>query len=182
MIYPLLRYKDIFIKILLPGLFVIMFMSHAKGQDLNYRAQSLYIYKFTKFVYWPDEKKSGDFTIGVFGNSPILEELRMMASIKKAGNEQTITVKEVGAEEDLTQYHIIYITSSKSRQIRTLKELIGNLPVLLVAEREGMASKGATISFMVTDYDILKFEVNVQQLENQKMTISEDLIKLGFKL
>ena len=82
----------------------------------------------------------------------------------------------------MLQYYIIYVASSKSRQIRTLSDQIGNQPVLIVAEREGMAYKGASISFMITDYQILKFEVDVDQLENQRMTISEDLIKLGFKL
>lgn len=182
MIYPLLRYKDVCIKFLVTGILILMCTMQGKSQDLDYRAQSLYIYKFTQFVSWPEEKKSGDFIIGVFGNSPILEELRLMASIKKAANEQNIVVQEVNIEDDLTQYHIIYVTSSKSRQVRTLKEQVGNLPVLIVAEREGMAMKGATISFLITDYDILKFEVNVKQLQDQQMTISDDLIKLGFKL
>jgi len=155
---------------------------YGKAQDLDYRAQSLYIYKFTKFIYWPENRSTGDFVVGVFGNSPIIEELRLMASIKKAAIDQNIVVKEVLAEDDLSLYHIIYVSSSKSRQIRTMAEQVGNLPVLIVAEREGMASKGATISFLVTDYDILKFEVNVGKLEEQNLSISEDLTKLGFKL
>lgn len=182
MIYPLPRYMNIIMKVLLTGLFVLLLVSNSKGQSLDYRAQSLYIYKFTKFIYWPENSASTDFVIGVYGNSPIIEELRMMASIKKAGNEQNIVVREVSTDDDLSQYQIIYVTSSKSRQLRTMAEQIGNQPVLVVAEREGMATKGATISFIVSNYEILKFEVNIRRLEEQNLTISEDLVKLGFKL
>jgi hypothetical protein len=162
--------------------FLILLAFAGRTQDLDYRAQSLYIYKFTKFIYWPEDRTEGDFNIGVFGNSPILDELNLMASLKKAAEDQPITVREITADEDLSDYHIVYVPASKSRQIRTLAEKIGDQPVLIVAEREGMASRGATISFFVTDVDILKFEVNVRRLEQQKMTISDDLVKLGFKL
>ncbi len=182
MIYPVIQYKKVFYKFFLVGMLFILGILNGSAQELDYRAQSLYIYKFTKFISWPEDKAEGDFVIGVFGNSPIFDELKLMASIKKAGNDQNIVVKEVNAEDDMLQYYIIYVASSKSRQIRTLSDQIGNQPVLIVAEREGMAYKGATISFMITDYQILKFEVDVDQLENQRMTISEDLIKLGFKL
>ncbi len=161
---------------------MLLCFQSGKSQDVDHRAQSLYIYKFTKFIYWPAEKLAGDFNIGVYGNSPIIEELRLMASIKKAANDQKIVVQEIEPGDELTQFHIVYIPFSKSRQIRTLSEQIGDNPILLVAEREGMASKGATISFVITNYEILKFEVNVSRLEKQNMSISEDLIKLGFKL
>ena len=180
--YPVSRHKDFFIKILLTGMLMLICVSFGQSQDLDYRAQSLYIYKFTKCIYWPENKASNDFIIGVFGNSPIIKELGLMASIKKAANDQNIVVREVLADDDLSVYHIIYVSSSKSRQIRTMAEQVANLPVLIVAEREGMASKGATINFLITDYNILKFEVNVGKLEEQNLSISEDLIKLGFKL
>lgn len=152
------------------------------SQELDYRAQSLYLYKFSKYIYWPEEKTTGDFIIGVYGNSPIVEELNLMASLKKAGNEQSIVVKEILPDDDLTDYHIVYIASSKSRQIEAIVEKVGENPVLVVAEREGMANKGAAISFLISDYEILKFEVNLAILELHKLTISGELLKLGYKL
>lgn len=181
MLYPSERYRTICIRSLMLG-FLVLLAFAGRSQDLDYRAQSLYIYKFTKFIYWPEDRTEGEFNIGVFGNSPILEELKLMASLKKAAEDQPITVQEITPDDDVSNFHIIYVPASKSRQIRSLEEKVGNQPVLIVAEREGMAGRGATISFFVTDLDILKFEVNVQRLEKQQMTISEDLIKLGFKL
>ena len=182
MVYPFIRHKAGFIAFLFTGMLMVLFASSGSAQELDYRAQSLYIYKFTKFIYWPEDKKTGDFVIGVFGSSPILDELKLMASIKKAGHDQNIVVKDITPEEDVSQYHIIYVSSSKSRQIRALADQVGNLPVLIVSEREGMATKGATINFLIDNYEILKFEVNIGRLQEQKLSISEDLIKLGYKL
>lgn len=182
MFYSVIRYRTTCFQLLITGMLLLLCLGSSKAQDLDYRAQSLYIYKFTKFIYWPQDRASGDFVIGVFGNSPILQELRLMASIKKAGNDQNILVQEVGIDDDLSGCHIIYVPSSKSRQIGAVADQVVNRPVLIVAEREGMASKGATISFLIDNYEILKFEVNVGKLEEQKLSISEELIKLGYKL
>jgi hypothetical protein len=182
MIYPLDRYKTGFFRLLITGVLILLSFERSAAQELDYRAQSLYIYKFTKFIYWPQELTSGDFIIGVYGNSPILDELRLMASIKKAAKDQSIVVRELDAIENLAECHIVYVPSSKSRQMRALADEIGNRPILIVAEREGMATKGATISFLVDNYEILKFEVNIGRLEEQKLSISEELIKLGYKL
>ncbi len=159
-----------------------LFAGNLHAQDVDYRAQSLYIYKFSKYIYWPENTMSGEFKIGVYGNSPILEELELMASIKKGADGLDITIAEVSDDDDLTGFNLIYIPSSKSRQIRDLASRIGDKPVLLVAEREGLASKGATISFLVTDNMVLKFEVNMSKLRSQDLEISDELLSLGYEI
>lgn len=170
------------IRLILSIIIGLVFISTNKSQEINYRAQSLFIYKFTKYIYWPEEKTQGDFLIGVFGNSPIYDELELMASLKKAGNEQDILIQNVTVTDSLSEYHIIYIASSKSRQLKTITQQIGDRPVLMVAEREGMANRGATINFLITIEGRLKFEVNMTKLEGQRLKISEEILKLGYKL
>jgi hypothetical protein len=155
---------------------------NSQAQELDYRAQSLFIYKFTKYINWPEEKQTGDFRIGVFGNSPIFQELQLMASLKKGGNDQNIVVQEINPDTDISDFHLIYVAASKSRQINSISEQVSNQPVLIVAEREGMARRGASISFLILENNVLKFEVNVDKLDEQKLIISEDLLKLGFKI
>ncbi len=153
----------------------------ASGQGVNYRVQSLYMYKFSKFITWPENKSDGQFVIGVYGNSPIYEELEIMASIKTAGNNQEIIVKQINTIDELEDhYHMLYVTSSKSREIRQIVSQMAGKSVLIVAERDGLASKGAGINFIIMENDVLKFEVNQSELENQGLLISPDLLKLGF--
>ena len=55
---------------------------HAQ-QEKNYAVYANIIYRFTKYIDWPAEKKSGDFIIGVVGDTPLMEELKKVLLIKK---------------------------------------------------------------------------------------------------
>lgn len=175
MFYTAGKYKMLVKMMITSVIMILVFSTSAKAQDVDYRAQSLYLYKFARYIYWPENKLAGEFKIGVYGNSEILEELKLMASLKKGPDGMDITIVEISEEDDLSQFNIIYIPSSKSRQIREIAEKIGDAPVLIVAEREGLASKGATISFLVTDSMVLKFEINMVKMEEQSLEISEEL-------
>ena len=163
---------------------VFLFMAHpTQAQDPEYRAQSLYIYKFSKYIFWPKGSLGNTFKIGVFGNSPIYKELEIMASLKKAANDIDFEILKVDPEtDDISTCQIIYVASSKSRQISEITDIAGDKPILVVAEREGMGSRGATISFIVLENGVLKFEINMDLLEQHKLEIADELLKLGFKI
>jgi len=154
---------------------------NSKGQEVNYRVQSLYLYKFSKFISWPENKTNGQFVIGVYGNSPIYDELKLMASIKTAGNNQEIIVKQINTLNELDEeYHMLYVASSKSREIRQIASQMSGQSILIVAERDGLATKGAGINFIIMENDTLKFEINLSELEQHKLRISPRLVSLGF--
>jgi len=153
------------------------------AQDVNYKSQSLYIYLFSKNISWPESYNKREFQIAVFGNSPIFEELKTMASLKKAGNGQKIVIKKINAIEEISNdFHILYITSSKSRELPKIKEKVGKNPTLLVAERDGLAKKGAAINFIVMENDALKFEINERELQSQNLQVSNELLAKGLKV
>ena len=52
-------------------------------------------------------------------------------------------------------------------------------PVLFVGEREGLAKKGAALSFCTLDDDALKFDINKKEIEGHQLKISSSLISLG---
>ena len=168
------------LKALLLVAFLLVGGVNAIGQNVNYKSQSLYLYKFTKHITWPVQANSGDFIIAVYGNSPIVPELEIMASIKKAANGRKIRIKRINSVNEIGDAHIVYLTSSKSRELRNLVEQLGDSPVLVVGERGGLARKGASINFLVMENDNLRFEVNKAELKNRSLVISDDLLKLGF--
>ncbi|MCF8297366.1 MAG: YfiR family protein [Saprospiraceae bacterium] len=171
-----------FIIIILMVMGFVFSFQKAHSQTINYKSQSLFIYKFTKYIYWPEDKTKGDFIIGVYGNSPIYEELLTMASLKKAGKGQNIIIRKINSIENMKGLHMIYITSSKSREIKKIVAKFGDYPTLIVAERGGLARKGASINFMIMENDVLKFEYNANQMKKLNLRISKDLSKLGFKV
>ncbi|MFC2111055.1 YfiR family protein [Bacteroidota bacterium] len=154
----------------------------AHSQTINYKSQSLFIYKFTKYIYWPENQTKGDFIIGVYGNSPIFEELKIMASLKKTGKGQKIIVRKINSIEEMKGFHLVYIASSKSREIKNIVSRFGDQPTLIVAERGGLAKKGASINFMIMENDVLKFEFNETRMKTLNLKMSKDLSKLGFKV
>lgn len=162
------------------GLFALPKISNS--QSINYRSQSLFIYKFTKHIFWPQASQEGDFIIGVYGNSPIFNELITMATIKKAGKGQKIIVKKIRTLEQIKGMHLVYMTSSKSREVKQIAEKLRGKPTLLVAERGGLARKGASINFMIMENSVLRFEINLSELKSHKLDISEELLKLGFRV
>ena len=62
---------------------LVAFCVSAKAQDEKFKA--LFMYNFTKYIEWPQTKQSGDFVIGVMGNSAIVSELNAIASKKTVG-------------------------------------------------------------------------------------------------
>ncbi|MBR5642849.1 MAG: YfiR family protein [Salinivirgaceae bacterium] len=57
----------------------------AKAQDEKFKA--LFMYNFTKYIEWPQNKQSGDFVIGVIGNPAIVGELNAIAQRKTVGSQ-----------------------------------------------------------------------------------------------
>ncbi len=152
------------------------------SQEINYKSQCLYLYVFSKNIYWPNDHLKENFVIGVYGNSPIFEELEIMASIKKAANGKKIIIKQFFSSDKIEDVDILYISSSKSRDLKKILNIIENKPILIVAERDGLAKKGASINFIIMEDDTLKFEVNRSVMEKLNLEISDGLLKHGFEV
>jgi hypothetical protein len=173
-------YCLLFNKVLLSLAWVLALPFTLVAQDIDYKSQSLFIYKFTKYITWPAAYLHNDFVIGVYGNSPIYDELEVMASLKKAAEGKRIVIKRINSVEEIENMHIIYVASSKSRELKSILEKIGKKPTLVVAERDGLAKKGASINFLIMENNTLKFEVNQTELQSRGLSISQELLKVGF--
>lgn len=138
------------------------------------------MYHFTKYVDWPEAKKSGDFVIGVVGNSDIYKELETIAATKKAGT-QTIVIKKISSPSEAASCHIAFISASQSGSLDQYLQSTASKPVLIVTEKNGLAKKGAGINFIIAD-EKLKFEINKSSVESNSLKVSGDLLKLGIVL
>jgi hypothetical protein len=149
-----------------------------KAQETDYKAYTLFIYNFMKYVEWPEANSKGDFVLCVIGDSPINKELQNLASTKKLKG-RNIILKKCNSVEEANGSHLIFLPSSKSAMVKTLKEQTGGKPVLIVGEREGLAKKGASLSFVTLEDDELKFDINKKEIEQHQLKISSSLISLG---
>ncbi len=154
-------------------------VSNALAQVSNYKAYTLFVYNFTKYIQWPDGAIKDEFVIGVFGKSPIQEELQKMVSIKKAGD-KSIRIVELSERTLDQEVHILFVPDDKSAHLVSIAAELKGKPVLLVAEKEGGVQKGAGISFL-SDHNSLKFELNSSSIAAQNLKVSKTLEALSFR-
>jgi hypothetical protein len=161
-------------------LFIFAVFCHytSSSQEVNYKSYSLFVYNFIKYIDWPDLNPNEDFKIGVLGESPVLKELHFLSQNKRIRGKR-IVVKEFNTIEDIKDCHLIYICSSKSSTIKVLKEKYKGIPILLIGEREGLAKKGAALSFVTLENEALNFDVNKKALEYHNLKIANSLLALG---
>lgn len=150
------------------------------SQELNYKSYTLFIYNFMKYIEWPDDGRT-EFVIGVYGDSPVFNELLNLAKAKKAKG-KTIILKKINTPEDALTCNLVYLAPGKSGALKPVNEKIKGKAVLVVGEREGLASKGAALSFVTLEDDVLKFDINKAVLDQQGLKIPSSLLALGIQV
>lgn len=151
----------------------------ASAQEVNYKAYSVYVYNFIKYIEWPEETKADEFVIAIVGDSPIIKDLKVLAASKKA-NGKAIVIKKFASIEEVDHCKILYVSNSvKNSMLKLAIEKTKTLSALLITEREGQAKKGAGINFVTLEDETLKFEVNRKVIEGNKLKISNTLMSLG---
>jgi hypothetical protein len=158
--------------------FLFLNPSNVQAQpEANYAIHANIIYRFTKYIDWPATKKSGNFIIGIIGDSPLYDELISFTDNKTVGN-QKIVVKKFSSSASTYNCHILFISEDESSSLKKIAAHTENSPVLLVSESPGLARKGACINFAIVD-DRLKLEINKNSIEQRNMRIASELLQLG---
>ena len=163
-------------RILLCLSLIVLFIGNpAQGQNEKFKA--LFIYNFTKYIDWPSDYLNNDFVIGVYGSSPILTDLELIASKRKVGV-QTIIVQQFNSVNDIGKCHVLYIPPNKSSSLADVIAKIGNEPTLIISDAPGLAHKGASINYVLrgTQQD---FEINKRKIEASHLKINSALLSLG---
>lgn len=159
-------------------LFILLFFPLIDGwAQSNYAVQANIIYRFTKYVNWPDEKKGEDFVIGIVGDTPLYDELIHFTTNKTAGG-RAIVVKKFSASASSYNCQILFISDEESSSIKRIANSTSGMPTLLVSESEGVARKGSCINFVTVD-DHLKLEINKTAIEKRTLDIATELLSLG---
>jgi hypothetical protein len=139
---------------------LVIFVFHLSYSQTEIpKAQSLFIYNFTRLIEWPESYKTGDFVIGVIGNSDVFGELEAYTSGKRVGM-QNIVIKKYRDIPEIDKCHILFVSYNKSSGLAEIIKKTESSPTLIIGERKNMMNEGAAIGFVLTD-DKLKFELNI---------------------
>ncbi len=162
-------------KIVILLLLSLMATSPASSQMSQFKA--LFLFNFAKNVNWPDNGGSPDFVITVIGNNELAEELKGLAKIRKINN-SNLVIKEARNAEEISDSHIIYISTTQSSLMPIVASYQKDKPVLIVADKQGLCAQGAAISFF-TATGKLKFEICPRNVESHGLKFSQRLVALG---
>lgn len=143
----------------------------------NEKFKALFLYNFTKYIDWPASYKQGDFVIGVLGNSPIVNELKIVSSKKQVGG-QSIVVKKFANPAQIDKCHVLFIPSYKSGSLRAVLANLKEKNTLVVTDGNNLVQQGAGINFIETSGK-QGFEIKKHNIESKGLKVSGSLLSLG---
>lgn len=172
------RFVSIFLILVFP--IVSAFHPPVSNQDYDTTAKikAVFIYNFTKYIEWPKDYKSGEFTIGILGDYEALyNELTALSKQYKA-SDQPFSIKYIDDPSNLSNPHILYIPDDSTEQLSEALESLKGKSTLVITEKPGLASKGAGINFIVQG-NRQKFELNKSNIESRDLKVANVLEQLA---
>jgi len=146
--------------------------------DTGAKVKAVFIYNFTKYIEWPAEYQSGEFTIGILGSSDALfSELVKMSKVKKVSN-QSFSIQTIDNIKDIEKPHILYIPQDSDINLTQAVEKLKGKSTLIVTEKPGLARKGSGINF-IFEGNRQKFELNKSNIESHNLKVASNLEKLA---
>lgn len=160
-------------------IFILLFLvasSAAFAQTTNYQVHSLFVLNIAKYSEWPVSE--AEFQIVVFGKSKIYDELTKLTAGKNI-NGHTIKVTQVESVAEIGSANIVFLADGKSGSLDEVVRATEGKSIMVIAEREGLYKKGAGFSFMLTDTNTLRYDINNQALAKRNIKVSKNLANLA---
>lgn len=160
--------------ILLFALFVST-VSGSLAQTTNYQVYALFVVNIARYSEFP--QLQGDLEIASYGRSKAYDEL-----VKQNGkmvNGHTLKITQSDDLNVLQKASVIYLADGKSSALDEVLKATEGRPVMIICEREGLFRRGAGLSFVITDNNTLRFDVNNGELEKRQIKISKNLTALA---
>ncbi len=156
---------------------LIFMMLSLKGFAQEAKFKALFMYNFTRYLEWPPEKQKGDFVIGIFGTSPITQELKIIAEKKKVGV-QNIVIKELSSAAEMAECNILYVPENRSAKIEEIKANCSGKGTILITDNPSIPKNLFGINYVNIEGK-QSFEINKKNIESQGVKINSTLLTLG---
>jgi hypothetical protein len=156
----------------------LLITSSAFSQDRPiHEVYSMMVFNFTKYVQWPDHATTGEFVIGVVGNTDMYNTLNGWYGGKPRGS-KTYIVKKFNSAAEVTDCHVVYIDKSKSSEFENVNTKLKGKGTLVITDKTGLGEKGSAINFKTVD-NKLKFELNQKAIEASNLKVSGALSSMA---
>jgi len=164
------------LKVLLIAVALVTTSAMAQERPIH-EVYSMMVFNFTKYVQWPDHTASGEFVIGVVGNSDVYNTLNSWYGGKPRGT-KTYVIKKFNNASEITDCHVVFIDKSKSGEFESINGKVKGKGTLVITDKNGLGEKGSGINFKTID-NKLKFELNQKALEASNLKVSGALSSMA---
>jgi hypothetical protein len=146
----------------------------------EYQVKAAFLYNFAKFVQWP----AGTFlspnepmAICVLGQDPFGHSLEDTVE-GRAIEGRPLIVRHVASIKLAAECHVLFISSAENRRSPPMLSDLRASGILTVGESNAPAADGPIINFRVEGGKV-RFDINVDAAERQKLRISSRLLSLA---
>jgi len=159
------------------SLMALLLASTAYMQTSIPKAQTLFIYNFSRLIEWPVSYRTGNFIIGILGTADVANELELYTKGKKVGT-QNIEVIRYKAPTEIQNCHILFIPFSRTKQISEVIAAMSSKSTLIITEKSGALDEGAAINFVIMN-DKMKFELKPENASKYGIKFSSKLQEMS---
>lgn len=163
---------------ILSALVLVLISLASFGQTLKpEKVQANWIFNIASVSDWENEDQYEKFRIGIIGYSPVIDELKNLASQRKLKDKdvEVIIFKKV---KDIKNIHILYVDIDRNESIKQIYEQIEENGVLLITDR-CEKKQYIMINFLSLEAKAKQFEVNKQNIEKENIDISPKVLLQG---
>jgi hypothetical protein len=169
-----------FAGLLLRSFLIVPYLWSQQPKPNEYQVKAAYLYNFGRFVQWPAEVAANNdsgFTICVLGQDPfgpVLDSTLAGESI----NGKPVVTRRLSKPQEAADCRILFINSTEQKHLREIFVALDKEAILTVSDMRDFSRRGGMIQF-VLDGERVRFEVNLANAENARLTLSSELLKVA---
>ncbi len=145
----------------------------------EYLIKAALLYNFAKFTDWPAhsfEDPDAPLLICVLGADPFGPALKTIEG--KVIKNRPVVTRVVSRVLDSRRCHVIFVSDSERSRIGEILDLVGDDPILTIADMPDFAASGGIINLKVVE-NKSRFDINLNAAHRANLKLSSKLLILA---
>lgn len=164
----------------LPSIFfgvALLFPQYVIATDVEYKVKAGYLYNFTKFITWPEDKNE-TFNLCIVGEDPFGDLIDPIEQRSASG--RPIKLFRLNSLNKEQRCHILFISASikDNLLLKGMLDIHEGDNTLTVGETTEFAIQNGMIGFINRDGKI-KLQINLKILQQSGLKISAKLLEVS---
>lgn len=162
-------------RITLLSLVLLFFPCTTNAEPLkSSEVKAVFIYKFLKFIEWPEIEEKSTINICTVGNEEINESIDVINSMMH--EQKKINVQKKTKKKNLANCKVIFLGEIEPGQTKKILKFSKENSILTISQKKGFLEKGGIINFLIINNRV-NFEINNKSAKESGIKISSKLLR-----